>query len=105
MNNENFKELVDMFKIVNQMEQREIEESSQLVEDIILYQYKDERIISDVFDKMLSIAFASEEDIKYIYYKLLNYTKEFDKELAKDYEEIFIEHFTELYDGEVEMHK
>jgi len=85
------------------MEQREIEESVQLVEDIIRHQYKDERIISCVFDKMLSIVFVNEEDIKDIYYKFINYTKKFDKELAKDYEEIFIEHFTELYDDETEM--
>ena len=40
----------------------------------------------------------SEDDIKGIYYKLLNYTKKFNKELSEDYEQIFIEHFNDVDD-------
>jgi len=42
---------------------------------------------------MLSIAFASFEDLEDVYYKLLKYTRKFNRELSDDYEKIFIEEF------------
>lgn len=96
MNDEYYNKFVDIAKIINKIEEREIEESAELVEEIIKYRYKDEKTISMVFDKILSIGFATEEDIKGIYYKLLNYTKEFNKKLSEDYEEIFIENFKSI---------
>ncbi len=96
MNDEYYNEFVDIAKIINIIEEREIEESAELVDEIIKYRYKDEKTISMVFDKILSIGFATEEEIKDIYYKLLNYTKEFNKKLSEDYEEIFIENFKSI---------
>lgn len=96
MEDKNFEELKQLAKLINSMEKRSIEESSELVDNIIEYKNHDEKVISRTFDKMLSIAFATAEDIKDIYYKLLNYTKGFNEELSKDYEEIFIEHFKDI---------
>lgn len=99
MNNEIFNEFIDIAKSIMVIEQKEIEDASKLVREIIVYNNKDTKTISYVFDKMLSIAFASEEDIKDIYYKLLNYVKNFNPELSKDYELIFIEQFKDIEDS------
>ena len=93
-----FKELIDLIKLAYKLEKIEMKESSKLVDEIIEYKIEDENIISRVFDKMLSIAFTSLDDIKEIYYKLLKYTMTFNKELSNDYEEIFIDNFKELDD-------
>lgn len=96
MEDKNYNNIKGLVEIIEQINKREIEESSELVSDIIKYKYEDEETISRVFDKMLSIGFASCEDVKNIYYKLLNYTKKFNKELSKDYEDIFIKQFETL---------
>ena len=97
------KELKELAIVLKNMEQRDIEDSAELVDSIIKYKIKDERIISGAFDKMLSIAFATEEDIKEIYYKLLNYTKKIDKELSEDYEKFFINEFKDIDEEDEEL--
>lgn len=101
-NIDDIKELVEVIEKINE---RQIWESKELVDDIIKYKYEDEETISMVFDKMLSIGFAAEYDIKQIYYNLLNYVKKFNKELSEDYEKIFIEQFQELAEEELETYK
>ena len=103
MEDKAYKELKELAIVLKNMEQRDIEDSAELLDNIIKYKIKDERIISGAFDKMLSIAFATEEDIKEIYYKLLNYTKKIDKELSKDYEEIFINEFKDIDEEDEEL--
>lgn len=41
-----------------------------------------------MFERLLSLQFTPKERMKELYYKLLNYTKEFNKELADKYEEL-----------------
>lgn len=96
MEDKNYNNIKGLVEIIEQINKREIEESSELVNDIIKYKYEDEDTISHVFDRILSIGFASLEDVKDIYYKLLNYTQKFNKELSKDYEDIFIKQFETL---------
>ena len=106
MENKNYDDIKKLIEVIEKINKKEIEESSDLVDDIIKYKYEDEQIISQVFDKILSIGFATEEDIKDAYYKLLNYVKKFNKELSKDYEEIFIEQFKEKNDNKkIDIHK
>lgn len=52
---------------------------------------------------MLSIEFIAEEDIKEIYYKLLNYTKKIDDKLSEDYEKFFIEQFKDIDEEDEEL--
>ncbi len=49
--------------------------------------------IIDVFDRMYILEFIDKNELKKVYYKLFNYVKKFDKELVKEYEEIFIKKF------------
>ena len=66
------------------------------IDKIINTKCENEKVISYVFDRILSIIFLPKEDLESLYYRLLNYTKEFNKELSSDYEKIFIEHFSSL---------
>ena len=75
MEDKTFEGIKELAIALKNMGQRDIEESAELVDDIIKYKIKAERTISETFDKMLSIPFAAEEEIKGIYYKLLNYAK------------------------------
>ena len=58
------KKIKDLALIINEIDKREIDESEEVIDDIIRYKLEDENIISQAFDKMLSIAFASENEIK-----------------------------------------
>ncbi len=103
MKDRNYEALKEMVQIIQRMNKTEIEEIEELVDDIIKYKNKDESTISSVFDKMLSMVFVAEEDLKETYYKLVNYTKKFNKELSKDYEEFFIEQFKDIDDDELDL--
>ena len=87
--------MVGLFKELNKLNKREIANISDLVDEIIRYKYNDTNKIGLVFDRMLSIEFIEEDDIKEPYYKLINYAKKIDPELSKDYEKFFIEKFSE----------
>ena len=102
MDYKDFDKIRDLAKVINEIEKRNLEECTELVNEIIEYKYEDEDTISRVFDKILSIAFAAEEDIKEIYYKLLNYTKKINKQLSIDYEEIFIDNFKIIDDEDID---
>lgn len=103
MEDKAYKELKELAIVLKNKEQRDIEDSAELVDSIIKYKIKDERIISGAFDKMLSIEFIAEEDIKEIYYKLLNYTKKIDDKLSEDYEKFFIEQFKDIDEEDEEL--
>ena len=62
-----------------------------LIDEIIKFKISDENSISQVFDRMLSLEFINEEVLKELYFKLLNYTKNINKELCEDYKEIYQE--------------
>jgi len=103
MEDKAYEEIKELAIALKNIVQEDINESTELVDNIIKYKIKDEEVISGAFDKMLSIAFAAEEDIKGIYYKLLNYAKKIDKELSEDYEEIFIEQFKDIDEEDEEL--
>ena len=42
---------------------------------------------------MLSLEFIEEEDLKVIYFKLLNYSKKINEELSDDYKKFYFEKF------------
>lgn len=83
------KELKEMFKLVFELSEKEIDQVSIFVDNIINNQIKNEKTISEVFDLILSIVFIEENKKRIIFYKLLNYCQTFNKQLAADYNKIF----------------
>ena len=91
-----YSDIKSLIEKANLITQIEIKESINLVNQIINSKNRNEEFISRVFDKMLSMGFVSEEEIKDIYFRLISYTKSFNSELSKDYERIFIEQFKDI---------
>ena len=91
--NDNEDGLTNLIEIISDMNVRELSDVNELVDEIVKYKYQDEHSISCVFDRMLSIEFIDEDNLKKPYYKLLKYARKIDKALADDYEKFFIEKF------------
>ena len=88
-----------MILYISELNKKELEKLEKIVDRVIKWKIKDERTISMVFDQLLSVVFVDENELKRLYYKLLNYTKTFDEELSNDYEEIFLEQMVEIEEG------
>ena len=91
MENNNLDDLMNIMREIITLNEKELKKLKESVDRLINAKIKDEDIISLVFDRMLSLVFIDENELKTIYYKLLNYTKSFNEELSKDYEEIYID--------------
>jgi predicted transcriptional regulator len=91
------KELNDVFKALSD---NEIEEIKDIIVEIIEYKIQDEEVISHLFDRVLSIVFIEDDKKREIFHKLSSYTREFNKELADDYDEILEEDLNEKFDDE-----
>lgn len=89
--NDNKDALTNLIEIISDMNVRELSDVNELVDEIVKYKYQDEHSISCVFDRMLSIEFIDEDNLKEPYYKLLKYARKIDRALADDYEKFFIE--------------
>ena len=82
------KELMDLFRQAANSAEKELSILSNLVDKIIEYNIQDERTISKVFDSILSIEFIDDDKKRNVFYKLSSYCRNFNKELADDYDEI-----------------
>lgn len=82
-------ELIELFKEIEKISTNEFNRLTRLVDDIIKNKITNEKIISDIFDSILSIVFIDEDTKKEVFYKLFDYCKEFNPILAYDYELIF----------------
>lgn len=51
---------------------------------------------SEVFDRVLSIVFIEDDVKRKIFHKLSDYCREFNKELANDYDEILEEDLSDI---------
>ena len=89
------KELLELFKQVSIISENELKRLDNIVLDIIKNNSKNERVISEVFDSILSLEFIDEENKSKTFYKLSNYWKTFDTSLADDYDKIFEEFMDE----------
>lgn len=78
--------------IIN-LNEKEYIKLSKNIEYIILNQIIDEKILSDTFDSLLSLVFIDDKRVESLFYKLIQYTSNFNKELSDDYESIFLEQF------------
>ena len=94
------KELNDTFKALIVLSDNEIEEIKDIIDEIIEYKIQDEEVISHLFDRVLSIVFIEDDKKREIFHKLSSYTREFNKELADDYDEILEEDLNEEFDDE-----
>lgn len=89
------KELLELFKQVSIISENELKRLDNIVLDIIKNNIKNERVISEVFDSILSLEFIDEENKGKTFHKLSNYCKTFDSSLADDYDKIFEEFMNE----------
>lgn len=89
------KELLELFKQVSILSKNELKRLDNIVLDIIKNNIKNERVISEVFDSILSLEFIDEENKGKTFHKLSNYCKTFDSSLADDYDKIFEEFMNE----------
>ena len=89
------KELLELFKQVSIISENELKRLDNIVLDIIKNNIKNERVISEVFDSILSLEFVNEKNKSKIFYKLSSYCRTFDSSLADDYDKIFEEFMNE----------
>ena len=90
-----YKELSELFKQASINSERELKRLSNIVDDVIRNNIRNEKIISEIFDSILSLEFIDEENKSKTFYKLSNYCKTFDSSLADDYDKIFEEFMDE----------
>ena len=95
MEDKGLNELKHMILYISELNEKELKKLDKVVDRVITWKIQDEQTISMVFDQLLSIMFVNLDELKSIYYKLLNYTKTFNVELSTDYEEFFIEYLLE----------
>lgn len=93
-----FEKLIDELREINEvlkiMNKRELEVISNLVDEVIKYKITDENTIGLVFDRMLDLEFIEEENIKNLYFKLLDYSEKINKDLSYDYKKFYNEKFS-----------
>lgn len=93
MEDDKYKELKEAIKQVRELNIEQLLRLTNMVDDIINSNNTDEKYISFVFDHLLSISFVDFNLLKEVYIKLVNYVRLFNKELADDYWNYFIEDF------------
>ena len=89
-------DLIKLFKTLSERSDEELEKLSNLVNNIITNEIKDEKVISEVFDSILSVVFIEDDKKRDVFHKLSNYCRGFDKSLADDYDEILDESLSDL---------
>ena len=65
------------------------------IDIIIEKKIKYKSVIVYIFNRLLSLQFTPKERMEELYYKLLNYTKEFNKNLANKYQDLFLSYYNE----------
>lgn len=88
----NFKGIIDSVIFYTNVEFNSL---IHLIENVIESNTTDENIISNIYDRILSLVFIEEDEIKQVFYKLYTYTITFNKELSNDYKMVFLEYLKE----------
>ena len=88
-----FQEIKKLINDLIEISGKQLDSLSEEVEEIIKYHVTSEYIISKLFDSILSLSFAKDEEVKNLFYKLLNYCYTFNSNLASDYENIYKEYY------------
>lgn len=90
-----FQEIRKLINDLIEISGKQLDSLSEEVEEIIKYHVTSEYTISKLFDSILSLSFAKDEEVKSLFYKLLNYCYSFNDDLASDYENIYKEYYCE----------
>ncbi len=93
MEDNKYKELIDSVKEVTELNKEQLIQLTNIVNDIINSNNTDINYISFIFDQLLSLVFIDINILKKVYLKLVNYVRSFNKSLAEDYLQFFIEDF------------
>lgn len=88
-----FQEIKKLKNDLIEISSKQLDRLSEEVEEIIKYHVTSEHTISKLFDSILSLPFAKDEEVKNLFYKLLNYCYSFNNDLASDYENIYKEYY------------
>ena len=88
-----FQEIKKLINDLIEISSKQLDILSEEVEEIIKYHVTSEYTISKLFDSILSLPFANNEEVKSLFYKLLNYCYAFNNNLASDYENIYKEYY------------
>ena len=88
-----FQEIKKLINDLIEISSKQLDILSDEVEEIIKYHVTSEYTISKLFDSILSLLFADDEEVKSLFYKLLNYFYTFNNDLASDYENIYKEYY------------
>ena len=88
-----FQEIKKLINDLIEISGKQLDSLSEEVEEIIKYHVTSEHTISKLFDSILSLPFAKDEEVKNLFYKLLNYCYIFNNSLALDYENIYKEYY------------
>lgn len=91
MEDKYYKDLKDSLIFISKSNEDELESISEEIEEVIESKIDDEDTISRFFDRLLSLMFIDEDLLKKSYFKLIEYTRNFNKELADDYKELYYE--------------
>ena len=90
--NNSFKDNVNYILELNEQELKRL---SKLVNEVINNRIKDEELLSNLFDYLLSLLFIDESKLRVVYYKLVNYVNTFNTDLAEIYDEFYKQDFME----------
>ena len=90
--NNSFKDNVNYILELNE---KELKRLSKLVNEVINNRIKDEELLSNLFDYLLSLLFIDESKLRVVYYKLVNYVNTFNTDLAEIYDEFYKQDFME----------
>lgn len=90
--NNSFKDNVNYILELNEQELKRL---SKLVNEVINNRIKDEELLSNLFDYLLSLLFIDESKLRVVYYKLVNYVNTFNTNLAEIYDEFYKQDFME----------
>ena len=93
-----YKNLENALIAIGEISEKNLEDLSNNIDEIIENNITDERTISLIYDSILSIEFIDDDKKRKVFYKLSNYCQSFNKKLADDYNEILEEDLN--YDNE-----
>ena len=85
------KEYEELMKKVVAFGENELKNINADVDEIIKSNYKEEGVISRLFDRLINLEYVDNKTKTAIFYKLNRYTLTFNKELAIQYQVVFVE--------------
>lgn len=89
--NKNEKELPNLLKELKELQDKQFQMLEQKVNYIISNEITNISIIEDTFDGLLSLVLWQIDNLKELYFKLLDYTKKINQEVSDEYKNYYFE--------------